>query len=643
MSGYGTKKAGSDEGIFLTYPQGWQDAWTSQGCPTGYFPSEEGGGFDLMVGRDDEQSRYHEAKRMEADMSVMNGIQAKRTADQKLLTGPHNYHLPKPVLSQRRYANPSLGAVGFDSSRQDNTYDAPFKMIENSMAGGGMRGGVRTNEGNAYYRGQLQNRIGQLDRMNAVAQGFAVPMGQNVETAGEMDGTFSKVQFYIVFQSLIQDILAGNFGDFKTDKNLAETIDYLLKYVPTITDPSELVDIIQALGQVLDPIRQVITDDDYLEELKARNIDPRKLSLIEDLFDKLHTYCSAMGTPDVFSLPEIQKSFVSKSFIKELGLRSIQTNLFKGQNVFRREGIANDDGTIRTGTTDDYYRRYEGGEFDDNDGFNRPAATREDSETGFAPRAPLAGNNADPTREQFGRRGPRPNAGASYFGEAEVGVDGAPALVAPLSMAGFDPAAQRPPVADLSAVAESLETVVKDTLAPFKTDADKDASVDELVAKYYPQKHVFIAEVEKAMEERGFTKAQIAAAMERVDDAVYTEYIAENRGETGPAPAEPARRFNPLAGAPPPIFEGAQPAAPEAGTVAERLYATGFPRSREELRRIVNEGVGITKPMKFQRVVELGSLIPPEVGGPYVPRIGTEITNAITAIIAKVRRIDPNF
>lgn len=665
MSAYGTKKAGSDRNLFHTFPLGWQDAWQSQGAPTGYFPSYEGGGFDMLVGDGThEQERYHEEKRIEADRSVMDGLQARKRAEQKLLTGPHNYHLPKPVLSQRRYANPSYGALSFDSNRRDNGADAPFRTIEVGMEGSGtMRGGVRTNDGYAYYRGQLKNRIGQLDRMNAVAQGYAVPIGQDVETAGEFEGSFAKVQFYTTLKFLIEDVLAGDFKSVKTDKNLTDTLEYLFKYVPTIEDEREFGNILRSLTDTGSALQEVVVDDDYIEELEARGISQKKFETFVELFIKMADYVRGMS--EGFYLQPAEKQTLSMSLIKDLGLREIGFQFFGRDAVLVGELRAPYAERSRAENTRyrDAVRR--GLPYPDDDdtssgfdssGFSRPAAPREDEEADFGERAPFAGEGGDEERERFGRRGARPFDGAAYFGEDGGGAaDGGPALVAPLDMAGFDAEAERPPAADMGAVADALETVVENTLEPLKTAEDRDKPLDEVVARHYPQKHVFIGEVERAMEERGFSKAQIAAAMERDGSAVYTDYIADNTGDVGPAAAEPARRFNPLAGAPAPVYD---PAAREEGIVPPRgapapervvsdvatvLYARGFPRTREMLRHEINVGVGISKAEKIQRVRRLGMLIPAELGGPYVPREGTDISNAITALIAKIKRIDPAY
>ena len=196
MSAFGTKKSSGDRGLQLTFPLYFQEAYN---IPLEYFPSYEGESTDLLIGSDF-QSEYHEQKRMEANRSVMNGIQANKTKEEKLLTGRANYHLPKPVLGQRIYANPSNGAEVLSSTRRDNGKLAPFRTVEAGKEDG-MRGGVVVSlEAQEFYKKQLERRIAQLNRINALTQGYAVQMGDTYKTENNMkEGSIDKVEFLFIF------------------------------------------------------------------------------------------------------------------------------------------------------------------------------------------------------------------------------------------------------------------------------------------------------------------------------------------------------------------------------------------------------------------------------------------------------------
>lgn len=654
MSAIATKKPLSDEHRLLTYPAGFQRAYEESGMVPVYFPSYDGTPMDVMVDSTGEQALYHEQKRMEANQSVMNGLQANRTAQEKLLTGPHNYHLPKPVLSQRRYANPSYGAVSFDSTRRDNGAEAPFRTIEvgmDSMVGSGsgeLRGGVRTLEGYSFYREQLQRRIGQLDRLNALAQGYAVPMGQEYETRDPTkDGTFAKVQFYTALKALTADILDGDFDTIKVDKNMIETQDYLLKYVPTIEDEEELGDIVRTLGTSRNVMRQILGDDEMIERIQATyGVEEGRLQFIGNFIDRLFDYTIAFLRDENIYLSPTDKKTLSRSLIKQLGFTNVGLRPLQRVGILGRLGESTETGTT---TSRGDASTFSSG---DSSGFDRPAGSREDSEMSYAPRAPFAGRSGDLRRERFGALGRRGDAGAFYFGEdGGGGGAGEVGIAYPLDMAGFDPSAELgAPEGDTEAILDALITVQKTILEPLETPADKDKELDEIVATHYPQKQAYINEVERAMEERGFSKQQIARAMTEEGSDVYREYIAENTGPIAPARAEPARRFAPP---PPPAplyddgsgagagasgFTGALSAVSrgvgtptgEYSSPAEFLASIGFPANRDELR---------IQARSLRDVTRVGALLTP----PYVPREGTKLQNAITALIAKVRKIDPSY
>ena len=206
MSAVGTKKPLGGLGVSLTFPYHFQEAM--KGRPDAYFPSYEGEPFQNLVGTHF-QAQYHQEKMIDAHRSVSNGILANKSKEKLLLTGIHNYHVPKPVLGQRIFANPSLGTVSFPSARRD-TNNAPWVTVENGTPMGGMVGGAVTSAGRDFYNSKLQSRIEELNRMNAVAQGFTVPSGQpHMVSDNTAMGPASKVNFFLYLKTLGDDVLQG--------------------------------------------------------------------------------------------------------------------------------------------------------------------------------------------------------------------------------------------------------------------------------------------------------------------------------------------------------------------------------------------------------------------------------------------------
>jgi hypothetical protein len=552
MAAVATKKPGGDIGVQLTFPLNFQRAFDAG---FEFFPSDLGDNIDLFVGQDF-QSKYHNQKRLDANQSVMNGIQAKATAERLLLTGPHNYHVPKPVLGQRRYANPSYGAEALVSTRRDNGPDAPFRVIEGTdiMMGmppimgagsGSMRGGVlKTAQGYDFYKGQLADRIEQLNRINALAQGFAVPMGQGVNTRdNETEGGPNKVDFFLLLRQFMDAVEGSDFGRFTVD-NSREFVGKLLNFGPYASQ-EDFEDMMKALAEPTGIIQTLRDAESNMDEGKA-------LIAIETLriiAEKSYQYLGVMF--DNINRSENEKKSLSKSLVKTLRFDKFMGRRSLGSMI---NSLAKTDSSLRR-TMEDF------DDGDDDGRFEGPTEGREDGEQRGIPRAPFAGEGLDENRDRWGRRGRPQRAGEmpGFFGE-EVAAD-MPGVIAPLDMAGFDPGAQVP-LPDAGSLRDALATMMRNDLRLLATtDEDQEAlrngDFDELVPKLYPDPNNFVSNVSSAMEERGFTKAQVAAAMDQTNLPFFADYVARNSGDIGPAPAVPARRYPPAGPQPPPPIYGA--------------------------------------------------------------------------------------
>lgn len=625
MAGVATKKPGGDLGVQLTFPLNFQKAFDAG---YNYFPSDLGDNIDLFVGQDF-QSKYHEQKRLDANQSVRNGIQAKATAERLLLTGPHNYHVPKPVLGQRRYANPSYGAEALVSTRRDNGPEAPFRVIEGtdimmgmppmpSLMGAGqnMVGGVlKTAQGYDFYRGQLDDRIEQLNRINALAQGFAVPMGQGVNTRdNETEGSPNKVEFFLLLREFMDAVEAGDYNRFTFDA-AKDFIGKLLNLAPVASE-EDFHDIIEGL----DDIERNLNAED------AGSADERVIygETLRVLADKTRDYTRVMFGN--MNRSEGEKKALSKSLVKNLKL----------DQLLRRKSLiaAVKDADPRIAETME--------DFDDGDDdgrFEGPSLGREDGEQMGVPRAPFAGEGLDENRDKWGRRGRPQRAGEmpGFFGE-EVAAD-MPGVIAPLDMAGFDPGSQVP-LPDVGNLKDVLTTLMRNdlsTLAATPEDQEKVRNGDfgELVPKLYPDPSNFVSNVASAMEERGFTKAQVAAAMGQTSLPFFADYIARNGGEYGPAPIVPARRYPPAGPQPPPPIYGA-PFPP--------MGAQQGPQIPAWLSQYPSRAVLKQKLTSVGRVKAFLASIPAEAGlKPYNPRAGTDMKSVWETLIRNIRAVVPSY
>lgn len=589
MSAVTTKKPGGDRAVQLTFPAEFQKAFDAGYA---FFPSDMGHSLDLLVGSDF-QATYHEEKRMDANKSVMNGLQARRTMEQKLLTGHQNYHLPKPVLGQRKFANPMNGVVGFTSARRDQP-GAPFAVVE-----GGMRGGVVvTPEGQEFYAMALKRRIDQLNRINALAQGFAVPMGQRFNTFNnEKVGAPDKVEFFTLLRGLTDTVTQGDFTRFSFE-SLKDLVKMLIKFAPTATQ-EDFEDVIDGLD---------IVDAAYRKYENSPEVNPG--SGFEEYGESVRIYVGLARkyVTEMFrniNLAPRDRKALSDSLVRSLGFNKLV--------VKKNEVDAIRDEARKSTRVRDSFENFDGrhgGDGDDDDGggdgrFNRPAQTREDTEARGQARAPLAGNNGDPNRERFGRRRgviTEP----SFFGEEQEEEENQ--LVAPLGLAGFDPAAQIP-----AQDSETLRKAVDDELMMVVREKGyTTGNVDAFVADNFEDEAELTDEIESRLLAKTFTKPQIAKGMEMMRKPYFAAYVAANAGEIEPAPIQRPVPARPVEA--PVLDEGVQ-----------------IPPRTEVLR------------MTDAELREFGKTLPDYGVKKYNARAGTKRRSMLASIINRIKEVVPGY
>jgi len=184
MSGIATKKRNGDFAVQLTFPTVFQEVAYNERLPYGYYPEIYGGSPVLEEARD-LQGYYHEQKRLDAHRRVMNAVRDTEMATQRALQSHAGYYgMPKPVRTQRIYANPSFG-------NQSDIYS--HRPINWNVESSSLRGGVLyTQEAQRWGRNKLKDRIAQLQGIESAKQGFLMgselsqmPVGVSVPTGAE--------------------------------------------------------------------------------------------------------------------------------------------------------------------------------------------------------------------------------------------------------------------------------------------------------------------------------------------------------------------------------------------------------------------------------------------------------------------------
>jgi len=569
MASFGTKKPNGDMGVQLGFPLIFNQYFNAGHA---YYPSDQGHLMQLLEGTNF-QSKYHEEKRQYANKTVLDGLQARRSADRLLLTGPANYHVPKPVLGQRRFANPSLGQLGIESARRDGS-DAPYSTIENNDGSVlGLRGGVvHTAEGYDFYSRQLKDRVNQLDRINALSLGYTVSQGQGVPTSDNTrEGSISNVTFFITLRALSDAILQNDINRF-TFENLKDLLRMLFTIAPSSDN--------ETLNDAADIINSMSTQIDALKSGNGRlnsNDDDEYILTIGLFVEGMRRYTDEMIRNIYMS--ERDKLTLSKSLIKTLGFDRLmpKTSPQAVLNVARRGNTRINDAVEDLDADDD------DGDDDDDDGeFDEQATTREDDEARGVPRAPFAGRSDDPNRSEYGRRGRQITEAPAYF-------DDMPTDVAPLNYAGAE-LDNEVPQADTSSLTESLNAAVEDvkySLIDDLTPADAGKDIFTLINEKNIDRKDFINVLEETLLTAGLSKGDIATAMQINGNEMYSSYIAENLAEGRVPPA--IRRQNPSAAAPTIRFEQA-PAATAAAVATTTASAVKTQidnaTTKEELQNI---------------------------------------------------------
>lgn len=286
MAGVATKKAGSDAELQLSFPTVFAEAYAKAGLPTNYFGSAPREALDEVSG-DDLLARIHRMKREEAYKMVRAGVEATKNAVNRYLVSYNGYYnLPKPVLSQRVYANPSMGSAGlggdlFPARRTAPDSKAPFHCV-----GSGVSGGVlRTMEGQKYGQMLLQKRIDQLNKIDELKNsGLAVaslPVQSGFETAKEV-GPADLVKLSALLSQLVDGLAAGNIREINrfalTD--LSEMMTLIFHLMPNL-NREQIENVMEALDDAEELSRAIQTD---LKDAEIRYAE-KEVEDIEPPFD----------------------------------------------------------------------------------------------------------------------------------------------------------------------------------------------------------------------------------------------------------------------------------------------------------------------------------------------------------------------
>jgi hypothetical protein len=402
MSAVVTKKPGGDYATQLTFPAVFAAQAKASNLASQFYPDAQSRPMVLPRGSG-LQEDYHEQKRLDANRRCLNGVKDNAASTARFLSSHANYIVPKPVLGQRKYANPSNG-------NQADIYSSRPIQWNQSMRGGVMR----TKEGQDWAIGKLKERIPQLDAITAAKEAFlmGMPMGaMGAESVGISDIT-TKVELYGLLTRVESDVEQGT-----VNKKTVDTSQSLLKlmfaFIPyaDIREVEEVMESVEYIQKSLDGIAEG-GEEGVAEQSKEGEGVMRDTAYLSSLYDNMRQYLVRMN--GVLNRPRKEREKASSVFIKSLGFSELekkQPNL----SLKTRRGIAaaeaanpntDPDGeeaaeaaVLDDGRDDDDDRKYDDDE-EDEDGPSDPYARSSGLDSFGRARSPPRAPPRDEEREE---------------------------------------------------------------------------------------------------------------------------------------------------------------------------------------------------------------------------------------------------
>jgi hypothetical protein len=381
--------------------------------------------LDIPAG-EDFQAQWHEQKRKDAHAMAMAKVQSTRNARMRSFTSAHNVpDAPDASLVQRQFANPSLGAYGNHSARQDGT-SAPFQLVE----GGAMTGGVlRSITGRDYAKSILERRIQSLNAIAAAKQEFLadmpttqVPSNDMRAAPTELPGTAGEatlIELNLLLQSIDDALEGGADGLDGLHLNRLNYADALraLTIIFRVAPRADAGELAQVLGRAENILVELIAiNDPDANSYEADKTTAATAISMADLFDRVVKYLREMVGKA--NLSPKDRLALSKNLVRSLDFAGLRRGLPREIELRRDLEDLND-----------------GVEFDDNappreDTEHGTTTTSSSSADGGAPRRrlPVRNPRAGLDRDERGAYGaqlaPGGRAAARYIDGAEALPDG---------------------------------------------------------------------------------------------------------------------------------------------------------------------------------------------------------------------------
>jgi hypothetical protein len=318
MSGYGTKKRGADVAQELTFPAVFSDVASLRQNPYGYMPQLQRNPVVMPEGND-LQDKWHQQKKMDADRRVMNAVMDNRASTARFLRSHANYDVPRPVLSQRQFANPSNG----NQADIYNNRAVDWNQNTDSLMGGVLY----TQEAQKWGRQKLRDRIPQLDAIELAKQAFisdiplgAVTVGQPTERLSESASFKVQLEITNTIQSIATSLEAGRLSPLTA----SDTLKFLRLLFRWASGASldELVDVKDTVEYIIKSLEGILDELDVENLLPSDNEKKVFSAQLLDTMRKTRQYLVNMI--GVVNANPVERQKASANFVRSAGFANLK-------------------------------------------------------------------------------------------------------------------------------------------------------------------------------------------------------------------------------------------------------------------------------------------------------------------------------
>jgi len=320
MSAVATKKVGGDYATQLTFPAVFEEQYKKNGLASQFYPEQRTAPVVLSRGSGIQED-YHEQKRIDANRRCLNGVKDTAASTARFLRSHANYIVPKPVLGQRIFANPSNG------NQADIYSNRPVFRLSGGV--------LRTKEGQEYGMRKLKERIPQLDAIDAAKNAFlsGMPVGaMGAEDIGVADLT-TKIELYSLL-SLVESDVAASEAEPRTVNRGQNALKLLFAFIPIATT-QEVEETMAKVESILTALGG--TEENYADgqgESLAGFANQKNAEYLLRLFGRMREYLVRMN--GVLNRSRKEKEKISAVFIKSLGFTQLEKAIPKLSAVEQR-------------------------------------------------------------------------------------------------------------------------------------------------------------------------------------------------------------------------------------------------------------------------------------------------------------------